>query len=143
MSRVSGKEIIQAIVEDMHEGREEMRYSILPPGIYRIYLHETDYKRLSPVVKHIVDEASQALDEEVDRFNGEPSARSEGLLENLMGSLLSFKQKAESVIHGDSRRREWKKPAEGWQIAINLDPNDELQPGDLCVNSELMLPSRI
>src|SRR5207253_2649464 len=100
MNRVSGKEIIQAVIEDMHEGREELRYSVLPPGIYRIYLHETDYRRLSPVVKHIVDEASQALDEEVDRLNGQPSARSEGLLENLKGSLLSLKQKAESVVHG-------------------------------------------
>jgi hypothetical protein len=143
MNRVSGKEIIQAVIEDMHEGREELRYSVLPPGIYRIYLHETDYKRLSPVAKHIVDEASQALDEEVDQLNGQPGARSEGLFENLRGSFLSFKQKAESVVHGDSRRREWRKPGEGWQISINVDPNDELEPGDLCVNSELMLPSRV
>jgi hypothetical protein len=141
--KVSGKEIIQAIVEDMYEGREDLRYSVLPPGIYRVYLHEADYKRVLPIVRHIVDEASRALDEEVDKMNGKPSGAGEGLLESLKESVATLRQKAQSFIRGDDSSKEWKKPAEGWQISINVDPNDELQSGDLCVNSELMLPPRI
>ncbi len=141
--KVSGKEIIQAMVEDMYEGREDLRYSVLPPGIYRVYLHEADYKRVLPIVRHIVDEASRALDEEVDKMNGKPSGAGEGLLENLKESVVALRHKAQSFIRGDDSGKEWKKPAEGWQISINVDPNDELQSGDLCVNSELMLPPRI
>jgi hypothetical protein len=141
--KVSGEEIIQAIVEDMYEGREDLRYSVLPPGIYRVYLHEKDYKRVLPIVRHVVDEASRALDEEVDKMNGKSSSSGEGLLESLKGSVGTLRHKAESLIRGDGYRKEWKKPAEGWQISINTDPNDELQAGDLCVNSELMLPARI
>lgn len=140
--KASGKEIIQAIVEDMYEGREELRYSVLPPGIYRIYLHEKDYKRLAPIVKHIVEEAVRALNEEIDRMNGQ-YASGGGLLIDARNSLLKLRRKAESVIQRTFSDRAWKKPAEGWQISINVDPNDELEPGDLCVNSELRLPQRI
>src|SRR6266403_3011784 len=118
MSKLSGDEIIQAIVEDMHEGREELRYSILPPGIYRVYLHELNYRRLLPIVRQIADEATRALDEEVNKMNGQSGGAGEGLLENLKGSLANFKQKADSVIRGDVRKKVWKKPAEGWQISI-------------------------
>jgi hypothetical protein len=141
--KASGKEIIQAIVEDMYEGREELRYSVLPPGIYRIYLHESDYKRLAPIVKHIVEESVRALNEEIDRMNDQLNASGAGLLVDVRISLLKLRRKARSLIQGEFSNRDWKKPAEGWQISINVDPNDELEPGDLCVNSELRLPQRI
>ena len=143
MSRVSGKQIIQAIVEDMYEGREDLRFSILPPGVYRVYVHETDYQRLLPIVRQIIGETSRALDEAVDRRNGKLGGAGAGLFEKLRRAIAGFKEKAQSIIYGEAAKRVWAKPSEGWRIFISADPNGELLPGDLCVDSELLLPPRL
>jgi hypothetical protein len=143
MNRVSGKDIIQAIVEDMYEGCEELRYSFLPPGIYRVYLNENDYRRLSPVKEQIIDEAKMALEEEVDKQNGLSVQANDWFIGYLKDSLFQLKEKAKVAVYGSAAKRHWKKPNQGWQISINIDPNDELEQGDLCVSSELMLPAVI
>jgi hypothetical protein len=66
---VTGRDIIEELVERMRTESEPLRYSALAHGVYRVFLHREDYDRVSPARRALVEEASRALDEELDRIN--------------------------------------------------------------------------
>ena len=76
-SKAVGRDIIQAIVENLHESREPLRYSTLVPSIYAVYLHPDDYDRLAGIFPRMREEAKRALAEELARLNGRRVARSD------------------------------------------------------------------
>lgn len=41
--RVTGRDIILGILENMQEGLEPLLYTTLAPGLYEVYLHVDDY----------------------------------------------------------------------------------------------------
>ncbi|MGP8245412.1 MAG: FHA domain-containing protein [Bryobacteraceae bacterium] len=116
----TAREIILEIVRNMREGLEPLHYSTLPPSIYQVYLHPDDLERLRGIVPRIVEEAHRALDAELESLNRAS-----------LGERLKI------------ARRDLPKasaPEGGWQITIHENTDDDVEPGDIVVNSELALP---
>jgi hypothetical protein len=118
--RATGKDIILDIVENMRAYQEELLYSSVVPTAFEVHLHPDDYDRLEGIFPAIGAEARRALDEELARQN---RRRVPDWLRKLTGPA------------GPAQ------PAhDGWTVSFFRDENDELQPGEVVVDSRLTLP---
>jgi len=118
--RATGKDIILDIVENMRAYQEELLYSSVVPTAFEVHLHPDDYDRLEGIFPAIAAEARRALDEELARQNRK---------------------------RGPEWLRKLTKPGgpaqpahDGWMVAFFRDENEELQPGEVIVDSRLTLP---
>src|SRR5438477_8778580 len=118
----TGRDIIQELVRNLREGLEPLQYSILPPTVFRVYLHPDDLARLRGILPRITDEARRALDSEVAALNKESLAQK-----------LHVAPKLEAKVEA---------PSSGWTVQFLENTEDETQPGDIVVDSELALPSK-
>ncbi|HWB86473.1 MAG TPA: FHA domain-containing protein [Bryobacteraceae bacterium] len=118
----TAREIILEIVRNMREGLEPLHYSTLPPAIFDVYLHRDDLDRLRGILPRIVDEARQALDTELERLNRAS-----------LGERLKLARRNEPRIAA---------PEGGWQIRILENTDDNVDPGDIVIYSELALPAK-
>ena len=118
----TAREIILEIVRNMREGLEPLHYTTLPPAIFHVYLHPDDMERLRGIASRIIDEARRALDAEVESLNRA------GFAERLKLS----KRTAPKIVAPDG----------GWQIQFLENTDDDVQPGDIVINSELALPAK-
>src|SRR5687768_8233855 len=106
----------------MRKNLEPLKYSTLAPSRYLVYLHAAEYARLEGILAIIQQQTVRALNEELNSLNnGTGLAR--------------------------YARRVWKRPfaavenaAPEWHVEFLVDPDGDLQPGDVLVDSELMLP---
>ncbi len=117
----TAREIILEIVRNMREGLEPLHYSTLAPAIYHVYLHPDDLDRLRGIVPRIVEEARRALDEEMMSLNRG----------SIIGRLKLTKESPKISV-----------PEGGWQIRVLENNEDDIEPGDIVVSSELALPAR-
>src|SRR5262245_734025 len=123
-SRRQARDIIDAVVANMRQNLERLKYSTLAPSRYTVYLHPTEFERLETIVPVLQEQTIRALDEELRRLN------------------------APSSPHRWVRRMagepepEVRNAAADWHIAFLADPDDELKEGDLLVDSELLMPAR-
>ncbi len=120
VERATGKDVILDIVENMRAYQEELLYSSVVPTSFEVHLHPDDYDRMEGIFPAIAAEAHRALDEELARQNRR---------------------------RGPEWLRQFTKPAgpaqpahHGWAVAFFRDENDELQPGEVLVDSRLTLP---
>jgi len=118
----TAREIILEIVRNMREGLEPLHYTTLAPAIYHVYLHPEDMERLRGIANRIVDEARRALDAEVEALNRA------GIAERLKLT----KRSDPKIVP----------PETGWQIQLLENTDDDTQPGDILINSELALPAK-
>jgi hypothetical protein len=118
----TAREIILEIVRNMREGLEPLHYSTLAPAIYHVYLHTDDMDRLRGIVPRIVQEASRALDAEIESLNRASLAER-----------LKIARRAEPKIE---------RPEGGWRISILENTDDDVEPGDIAVYSELAMPAK-
>jgi hypothetical protein len=118
----TGREIIQELVRNLREGLEPLQYSILPPTVFRVYLHSDDLARLRGILPRITEEAQRALDSEVTALNRQSLAQK-----------LRVAPKTEAKIEP---------PPSGWTIQFLENTEDDTEPGDIVVDSELALPSK-
>jgi hypothetical protein len=127
---VTGRDIIEELVERMRTESEPLRYTALAHGVYRVFLHRDDYDRLSPARRSLVEEAGRALDEELDRLNAHraPAADQWGRLVQAASRLV---KPAEPPL---------RRPPAGWVIELYPDEDEELLPGHIRVTSELGQP---
>lgn len=128
---VTGRDIIEDLVTRMRTESEPLRYSSLAHGVYRVFLHREDYERLAPARRTIVEEASRALDEEVERINAHRTDSAEPLRRWLQAASRLVKP-----VEPPMRR-----PVGGWVIELFPDEDEELAPGCFRITSELMLPA--
>jgi hypothetical protein len=128
---VTGRDIIEDLVHRMRTESEPLRYSSLAHGVYRVFLNREDYERLAPARRTIVEEASRAMDEEIERINGQRGDASEPLRRWLQAASRLVKP-----VDPPMRR-----PAGGWVIELFPDEDEELAPGCFRITSELMLPT--
>jgi len=119
----TAREIILEIVRNMREGLEPLAYSTLAPAIYHVYLHGDDMERLRGILPRIVEEARRALDAELETLN--------------RGSLVDRLK-----LTRKSENPKITAPDGGWQVRILENTDDEVQPGDIVINSELALPAK-
>jgi hypothetical protein len=121
-SKVTGRDIILAVLDNMRESAEPLLYRTLVPSHYDIYLHPDDYGRLSGIFASIREECIEALNKELAGLGKKGLARLPGL-------------KASSSKYEAAEKN--------WAIAFHQDEDEELAPGDLLIDSRLSLPSPI
>ena len=122
-ARRPARDLIELVLEHMRKNLEPLKYSTLAPSRYLVYLHADEYARLEGILGIVQQQTIRALDEELTALNdGTGLAR--------------------------YARRVWKRPfakvenaAPEWQVQFLVDPDGDLQPGDVLVDSELLLPA--
>jgi pSer/pThr/pTyr-binding forkhead associated (FHA) protein len=122
-SRRPAGDLIEAIVRNMRENCETLRYSTVAPSRYTVYLSAAEYARLEGLLPRLRAETIRALDEELDRRNRR--ARRVPLVGRLLGS-------RPSLENADNR----------WHIDFLPDSDGDLEhEQDIVVHSELILPA--
>jgi hypothetical protein len=118
--RATGKDIILDIVENMRAYQEELLYTSIVPTAFEVHLHPDDYDRLEGIFPAIATEARRALDEELARQN---------------------RRRGPEWLRKLTKPSGPAQPAhDGWIVAFCRDENEELQPGEVVVDSRLTLP---
>lgn len=118
----TARDIIREILRNMREGLEPLHYSTLPPAIYHVYLHPADMERLRAIVPRIVVEARRALDAELEILN-----------KATVVERLKIAKRAGPKVSP---------PEGGWQIRILENTDDDVEPGDIVIHSELAMPAK-
>lgn len=113
--RVTPRDIIDAILENMEDSAEEIYFNYQVPGVYQVYLHPDDYRRLEGLFSEITKQAEFALEERLKKLNKTSPL-----------DKLSLK-----------KRIPFENAQDGWCIEFHPDPNDELQPGEAMIESLL------
>src|SRR5689334_10451024 len=122
--RTSG-DLVDAIVDNMRQNLEEMKYATLAPSRYTVYLSPAEFTRLEGILPRLQAEAARALDEELARLN-RPT---------LLGGL---RRKAPWLAGRPRPAAENAGPR--WHIEFLADTDGELEDeGDIIVHSDLML----
>lgn len=120
----SGVTIWNGVRDELIMNLYQLPFTTLPPSIFHVYLHPTDFERIEGIAPRIVLELQKALTEEVRKIN-QGRARSAGVLSR-------FIQQDEAPPI--------EIPASGWDVHLHADRNDALKPGDLGIESMLPLP---
>lgn len=121
-SPATARDVILEIVRNMREGLEPLHYSTLPPSIYHVYLYPDDMDRLRGILPRIMDEARRALDAELEALNR-----------------ASLAERLKIARRGGPKITA---PEGGWQIRILENTDDDVEPGDIIIHSELALPPK-
>src|SRR5215218_9702345 len=83
--RVTGRDVIVAIGENMRQSLEPLVTKTIAPSLYQIYLHPDDYDHLRTLFGELEGEAGALLDGELERMNrGSMPAAFSRLLRNKM-----------------------------------------------------------
>jgi FHA domain-containing protein len=118
-------DLIDAIVDNMRQNLEELRYTTLAPSRYTVYLSQADFARLEGIIPRMQAEATRALDEEMTRVN-KPSA------------LRRLARGVQQLSTG--RRPPLENAGPRWHIEFLPDSDGDLAAeGDIIVHSDLVL----
>jgi hypothetical protein len=122
-SRRQARDITEAVVANMRQNLERLKYSTLAPSRYTVYLHPREYARLEGIVAILQEQTIRALVEELARLNaGSPIRR----------WVRRFVTDSEPEVRN----------ASDWQVEVLADPDGDMNEGDVLVDSELVLPAR-
>src|SRR5947199_8161277 len=123
--RVTGRDVILAIGENMSQSLEPLVTKTIAPSLYQVYLHPDDYDHLRSLFGELESEARALLDGELERLN--------------RGSSPAFARMLRKKDTPPAPPRFVS--AEGkWTIRFQEDPNGTLNPGDVEVVSEFSRP---
>ena len=120
----TGLSIWNAMREELRLNLYPLPYTTLPPSIFHVYLHPSDFDRIEGIVPRLVAELQQALSDEVRRIN-QGREKTGGVLSRLIAQA-----EAPPI----------EVPPGGWEVQVNADRNGTLQPGELGIDSMLPLP---
>ena len=115
-------DLIELVVEHMAQNLEPLKYSVLAPSRYLVYMHADEFARLEGVLGIIEQQAIRALNEKLADLN--------------LGPGLSryaprfFRASAPPVEN----------PAD-WHVEFLADADGDLAPGAVLITSELLLPA--
>ena len=119
--RTSG-DLIDAIVDNMRQNLEELKYATLAPSRYTVYLSPAEHTRLEGIVPRLQAEAARALDEELARLNRP-----------------SWLRRKVAWLPG-RRRPTLENAGARWHVEFLVDTDGELAvEGDIIVHSDLVL----
>src|SRR5262245_20141593 len=119
--RRAARDIIEAVLENLRNNLEPLKYSILAPSRFVVYLHPAEHARIAGIIPLLEKETIRALTEELDKLNRRTGWRRQ--FGRFLGS-------APEVQNAGSE----------WHVEFLGDPDGELQEGDILVDSELLLP---
>ena len=106
----------------MRQNVEPLKYSLLAPSRYLVYLHPSEYGRVEGIVPILKRETVRALTEAVEALNRR-----------------TMFDRYASRVFGE-RSPLVQSAGRDWQVEFMPDPDGELAEGDILVDSELLLP---
>ncbi len=120
-SQITGDDIISELIRNADAGRFKVRYTILVPCIFNVYLHPRDHELIKPIVELIQEEAVRALQEHLANLNKPRTARPLVKRFGLAGE----------------PGPEYKILEKQWMIHFHGDQEERLRPGEIEIYSEL------
>jgi FHA domain-containing protein len=120
--RRAARDIIDAVLENLRNNLEPLKYTVLAPSRFLVYLHPTEHARIEGIAPILEKETVRALTEELARLNRRSGWRKH--VDRFLGA-------APEVTNA----------AAEWHVEFLKDPEGELQEGDILVDSELLLPA--
>ena len=120
-NQITGDDIISELIRNADAGWFKVRYTILVPCIFNVYLHPRDYELIQPIAELIREEAVRALKEHLSDLNKPRTARPFG---KRFGS-------------AGEPRPEYKILEKQWVIQFHGDQEERLRPGEIEIYSEL------
>lgn len=120
-SKLPASDLIDAVLENMRQNLEHLKYSTLAPSRYVVYLHPKEHARLTGILPRMQAETIRALDEELKRLNRQ-----------------TFLNRSVNRLTGQPPQVQSAGPE--WHIEFVSDPDGEIEEGTLLIDSELMLP---
>ena len=123
-TRRPARDIIDAVVDNMRQNLEQLKYSTLAPSRYVVYLHPNGPSRLDGIIPILQEQTTRALAEELARLNRRAPVRR--WVERWRGA-------SEPEISN---------PGPDWQVEFLADPDGDMSEGDLLIDSELLLPAK-
>ena len=120
-SQITGDDIISELIRNTDAGCFKVRYTILVPCIFNVYLDPRSYEVIEPIADLIREEAVRALKEHLADLN---KPRTAGPFGRRFGS-------------GAGPLPEYKILEKQWVIQFHGDQEDRLRPGEIEVYSEL------
>ena len=120
-NQITGDDIISELIRNSDAGRFKVRYTILVPCIFNVYLHPRNYELIQPVVDLIREEAVRALKEHLSDLNKPRTARPFG---KRFGS-------------AGEPSPEYKILEKQWVVQFHGDQEERLRPGEIEIYSEL------
>jgi hypothetical protein len=121
--RRPARDLIEAVLANMRENLEPLKYSTLVPGRYLVYLHPNEFARLEGIAPILREQTVRALTEELDALNRRSALR------KYASRLLRTSSPPVENAGGD------------WHVEFLPDPDGEVAEGDILVDSELLLPA--
>ena len=106
----------------MRSNLEPLKYSTLAPSRYLVYLHPDEFARIEPIIPVLQQQTIRALTEELSKLNNQPAYRK--YLDRLTGPGLPVENASKE-----------------WRVEFLPDSDGELNPDDILIHSELMLPN--
>jgi hypothetical protein len=119
--QITGDDIISELIRNADAGLFKVRYTILVPCIFNVYLHVRDYELIQPIAELIQEEAVRALQEHLSGLNKPRTARPFGKRFGVAGE----------------PRPEYKILEKQWMIQFHADQEERLRPGEIEIYSEL------
>jgi hypothetical protein len=119
--QITGDDIISELIRNADAGLFKVRYTVLVPCIFNVYLHPRDHDLIKPIVELIEEEAVRALQEHLSGLNKPRTAHP---LAKRLG------------LAGETRP-EYKILEKRWMIQFHADHEERLQPGEIEIYSEL------
>jgi hypothetical protein len=120
-NQITGDDIISELIRNADAGWFKVRYTVLVPCIFNVYLHPRDYELIQPIAELIREEAVRALKEHLLDLNKPRTARPFG---KRFGS-------------AGEPRPEYKILEKQWVIQFHGDQEERLRPGEIEIYSEL------
>jgi FHA domain-containing protein len=120
--RRPARDLIDAVLENMRNNLEPLKYSTLAPNRFVVYLHPEEFARVESIIPVVQEQTARALEDELRKLNNPPVYRR--YIDRLTGGSIPV----------ENAGREW-------QIEFHPDADQELAPGDILIHSELMLPT--
>jgi hypothetical protein len=120
-NQITGDDIISELIRNADAGWFKVRYTVLVPCIFNVYLHPNDYGLIQPVADLIRDEAVRALKEHLSDLNKPRTPR-------------RFGKRAGSATEP---RPEYKILEQQWTIQFHSDQEERLRAGEIEIYSEL------
>jgi len=120
--RRAARDIIDAVVENLRNNLEPLKYTVLAPSRFLVYLHPSEHARIEGIIPILEKETLQALTEELGKLNRRPGWRKH--VDRFLGA-------SPAVTNA----------AAEWHVEFLKDPDGDLQEGDILVDSELLLPA--
>jgi len=124
--RATGRDVILAIGENMHQSLEPLVTKVLAPSIFQVYLNGDDFDHLRTIFGELETEAKKLLDTEMQRLNRSAEPALGRILKPLRKKNGAAAETAPRYVSAEGR----------WTIRFSEDPNGVLAPGDIQVISE-------